>query len=296
MIVKDKFILLKDTPNILDLSPSVINANSNIDEVKNLVRMIRLVENRVGHFTKKKVLDLVSDLSKAEQNVNISNLSKYPLPISYNIPTKSIVLNLNAFGVSEISRLEPRTLYGSLAYGICMKELYLKKSRVKDIYFAPISAFLTTLFVRAFGKEFGLMGAYATELPKLKFLIACYILSSFFGIDGKSAYKKAGSFVTYDYKEDIEKLNKYDFSKIDEFIKCLSEMRAMPGLTKHSFTAKILRFYSMNFLPALEDCSRFLASMTVINISGSGILPSFIYTYNLGEYNKILKMSQIIFR
>ena len=296
MIIKDKFVLLKDVPNILNIGKSTMNGLSNVEEVKNLVRIIRLIESRLNHFTKNKVLDIVSNIDKAVNEVNIVNLPQYTLPISFNKSTKSIVLNLDSFGVSEISRIDPRTVYGALAYGVCMRELALEKTKIKDIYFSPISNFLATLFVRAFGKEFGLMGAYATELPKLKFLISCYILSSFFGITGVSSYRKAGSHAVFDFKPELQTLNKYDFTNIEDFIKSLSEMKAMPGITKHSFTAKMLRFYSLNFLPALEDISRFIASMTVINISGSGILPSFLYTYNVTEYNKILKMSQIIFR
>ena len=296
MIVKDKFVLLKDVPNVLNMSSSTIKAHGSVDEVKNLVRILRLVESRIGHFSKKKVMDIVSNINSATKQVSIVNIPKYTIPISYNKPSKQIVINLSSLGVSEISRLDPKMVYGALAYGVCFRELVTNKVKVKDIYFTPISNFLGTLFVRAFAKEFGLMGAYATELPKLKFLISCYILSSFFGITGNSAYRKASVQAVFDYRPEVDQLNKYDFSNIDHFINSLSEMRAMPGITKHSFTAKMLRFYSLNFLPALEDCSRFISSMMVINISGSAILPSYVYTYNVTEYSKILKMAEIIFR
>jgi len=91
-------------------------------------------------------------------------------------------------------------------------------------------------------------------------------------------------------------LNKYDFKKIDDFILSLSEMKVMPGLNKHMFTAKLYRHFTINFLPALEDCARFITTMLAVNISGNGIVPGFIYTFNVTEYNKILAITKPSFK
>ena len=296
MVIKEKFVLLKDVPNVLKLSNSVINAHSKEEDILNLVRVLRLVEHRIRHFTSKRVYEIASNISTTKKLIHVINFPQYTLPVSYNSPTKKIVININPFGVDEISKLDPKVIYASVVYGICFSDLVTGKTRVKDLYFPPITQFLTTVFVRIFGKEYGLLGAYATELPKLKFLLGCYILDSFFGVKKDAAYKKASVVSSYPYKADIDQLNKYDFSDIGDFITSLSEMKVMPGLSKYNFTAKFLRFLTINFLPALEDCSRFISSMLVANIPGSPIIPSFIYTYNVTEYNKILTITKTIFR
>lgn len=292
----DKFILLKDVPNILDMSSSSMSAQSNPEDVKNLIRVIRLIESRVTHFTSKRIYNLVATEKSAIDSLHVATLPNYILPISYNKRTEKIVINLKAFGVNEISRLDPKTIYGALAYGICFMDLVTGKLKVKDSYFSPISQFLTTMFVRVFGKEFGLLGSYSTELPKLKFLISCYVLDAFFGISGSSAYSKAMSTSAFRYKDYEIELKKYNFSNINDFINSLSELKVMPGLNKHMFTAKLYRHFTLNFLPAIEDCARFISSMLVVNISGSGIIPGFIYTYNVSEYEKILSMIKPSFK
>lgn len=295
MRIIDKFVLLKDVPNILDISESTISENSNPEDDRNLVRVINLIQSRVTHFTSNRIYNLI----KSENTLSLLHvvtLPDYILPISYNTRTKKIILNIKALGVNEISRLEPRTIYGALAYGICFMDLVTGKLKIKDSYFSPISQFLTTMFVRLFGKEFGLLGAYSTELPKLKFLITCYVLGAFFDITGKSAYSKAMSVSAFNYKPYKKELNNYNFISINDFIDSLSSFSIMPGLNKHMFTAKFYRHLTINFLPALEDCSRFISTMLVVNISGSGIVPSFLYSYNITEYEKILTMIKPSFK
>jgi len=296
MRIIDKFVLLKDVPNILDMSESSMSSFSDPEDVKNLIRVIRLIQSRVSHFTSKRIYNSVSSDSDALSLIHVAKLPNYVLPVSYNKRTQKIVINLKAFGVNEISRLDPKTIYGALAYGICFKDLVTGKLKVKDAYYSPISQFLTTMFVRIFGKEFGLLGSYATELPKLKFLISCYVLNAFFGITGSSTYSKAMAVSAFNYKEYEKDLKKYDFSNINDFINSLSDLKVMPGLNKHMFTAKFYRHFTLNFLPAIEDCARFISSMLVINISGSGIIPGFIYTYNVSEYEKILSMIKPSFK
>ena len=295
MRIIDKFVLLKNVPNILDFSSTSI-LEKNPEDIRNLIRIIKLIRSRVTHFTSNRILDLISTDEKAESLLDIVSMPDYILPISYNKRNNKIVFNLKAFGVNEISRLDPKTIFGGLAYGICFKDLVTEKLKIKEIYFSSISQFLTTMFVRVFGKEFGLLGTYSVELPKLKFLISCYILGAFFDSVGRQAYSKSLSVSAFNYKPHIDKLDKYDFRSIDDFINSLSELGVMPGLNKHMFTAKIYRHFTVNFLPALEDCSRFLATMLAINISGSSIVPSFIYTYNVFEYEKILTMVKPAFK
>lgn len=296
MIVKEKFILLRDTPNVINVSSGSIKKYSIPGDIQNVVRSIKLVEKQISHFTKKKVLYVASNISVARKEIEVVNIPDYPIPVTYNKSTKKIVLNLNPLNVNEVSKLDTRTVYGMLAYGICLRALVQGKTKLKDSHFAPMVGFLNTLFVRVYGKEFGLLGVYSVKLPKLKFLLSCYILGSFFGITGNTAYKKSSAMSGYNYKDEIDLLKRYDFTRIDSFIKSLSDLKVMPGLNKITFTKKILQYFGLNFIPAMEDVSRFLSSIVTSNISGSTIVPSFIYTYNNSEFDKLLTLTKSIFK
>lgn len=297
MIIKDKFILLKDIPNVLDLSPNIVRANS-IKNGQERTRVIMgLMESRIEHFTKKSVFSLVKN---KKESFNIVYLPNYSLPVSYNKPTKTIIINLSSFGVRDISpnNPSPRDLYAALAYGICFEKLVTKKAVVPERFAQVIVSYLLSTFVRIFGKEYGLLGIYSTQIPKFKFLISCYILTSFFGIKGNESFKLSMLSSGYDYTQEHDELKKYDFSNINEFIKALSELKVLPGISKYNFASKIYRFLGVGFLPVLEDCSRFISVMTASNVPGvtPAIASSAYYRNNEGEFSKIIEISKIIFR
>ena len=99
-----------------------------------------------------------------------------------------------------------------------------------------------------------------------------------------------------DYRKFKDELDKYDFSDVSEFIKALSEFKVMIGINKYRFTEKILKFFTINFIPAVEDCSRFVSSISASSVSGSKLIPSFIYRYNENEYKKIVDLGNSILR
>jgi len=297
MIIKKEFELIGGVSNLLRLSPTVIKSFSIPGDRINLIRRIKLLEKRVNHFTSKKVFSLTADLKTIRGNIHVVNIDKYPLFISYNIPTKRIVLNLRPFEVEEISRVDERALYASLVYGIAFRDLITNKINVKDMYFVPITNWLTTLFVQIFGKDYGLLGSYQSEINKLKFLIACYILSTFFGITSTASYKKAAAIAQADYSNIKDKLDGYDFSSIHQFVKALSDLKVFPGFNIIIFTQKLHRFLHINTLPAFEDCSRFIATLLTSSITGSSIIPTFIgKKYNVDEFSKIIEIGKLIFK
>jgi hypothetical protein len=296
MIIKKEFELLKGTKNIISFSSGVMKAKSVEGDVLNLVRTIKLIENRINHFTLKRVSEITENLKVAKNNIHVVNMD-YQLPVTYNISTKKIVLNLQPFDVDEVAKLDPINVYASIAYGICLRNLTIGKYKIKSDYFVQISNWLTTIFVMIFGKEYGLLGGYQNEVPKLKFLIACYILDSFFGITGNTAYKKAGALSAVKYDNIKKDLKKYNFSKISDLIRSLSELKVTPGLTKINFVKKIYPLLSVNFFPALEDLSRFFSVIVTASISGSNIVPTFISKkYNRDAFEKLLVIGQTIFK
>jgi len=297
MEVKQTFSLLKGTQNTLSLSSSTMQGLSIKDGPGKIFQMLSLVKRRIKHFSKDRVFRLISG-PNVDKELHVIVNSKYILPVSYNEPTKGIVINLSSFATDDIYSTAPgdRNLYACLVYGICFRDLVTGKAKVSDRYSSVVSNFLVSLLMRLFGKDYGLLGRFAAGIPKLKFLVNCYVLSSFFGFSGSKLYKRASTAATFDYREIDTDLKKYDFSNIDDFIKALSELRVMPGISKVSFTGKIYRLLKLNFLPALEDLSRFIATLTASNIPGSSVVPTSIYRYDEESYNNVLEIAKVIFK
>jgi hypothetical protein len=298
MVVKEKFTLLKNVPNTLHLSAATIKAHSVSAGPRKVFVVLEMLKDRINHYTKDRVFSLISDVKKRDKTLAVVKMSNYILPVSYNIPTKQIILNITPFDTDDIypTKPDPINIYSSIVYGICFSDLVNNKVKIPDSYFAPISSYLLSMFIRVFGKEYGLLGMYATEINKLKFLICCYIMTSFFGMEGKEVYTKATTASAFDYRDIKDKLDTYNFTNIEDLIKALSDLKVMPGLNRFHFTERLYRFLGVGFLPAIEDLSRFVSILTVSAITGSNVVPTFIYTYNEGEFNKIIDISKGIFK
>jgi len=295
MIIKDKFSLLKDLPNILNLSKSVINTYKIEGGPRKIFVILKLMENRINHFTKEPIMNMLSDIRKRER-LGVVNIPNYLLPVTYNKPTNGVIINVTAIGSDDLSRHDPKNIYAILVYGLIFSVLATKKYNIDAKYFSTISNFFVSIFIRLFGKDYGLLGIYSTEIPKLKFLTNCYILNSFFGIKGNNAYRLSGASASFDYKDIETELNKYDFYEIKDFIQALNSLKVMPGINRYIFSSKVLRLFGYGFLPALEDISRLMSIITTSSLSGTNVVPTFISKYNETEYNKLMEISKNIFK
>jgi len=297
MVIKEKFNLLKGVENVLKIPKSMINSITIDKGPRILFVMLELMKGRINHYTKDTIFGLLSNV-KEREIIKVVNLPSYSLPVSYNLPTKNMIINLSPFGVNEISTNKPGVfnLYALMVYGITFTSLVSRKSRISDKTSPVIANYFLSLLIRLFGKQYGLLGSFATEIPKLKFLTNLYILDSFFGIKGTKAYKNAASVSAYNYKEIEHKLGRYNFSNINDFILSLSEFEIMPNMNRHIFAARFLRQFGFNILPALEDCSRFVSTIAASDIKGSNVIPTFLYKYNEREYGKILELTKVAFR
>jgi len=288
-VVKEGFQLLKDTNNFLDFPPADLKSILVEKGPAQVYAVLKLQERRIDHFSKSTIYELISN-PRSVNKIHVVVYPEYILPVSFNRPTRGIVLNLSAFGTDDISRVDPRNIYACLVYGYTFHSL---ASKVDASPIAPsIINYMLSVFVKMFGKKFGLLGIYAREINKLKFLISCYVLTSFFGIPKQKAYLVSSSLSFFDYKPVIDELDKFDFSKIEDFILSLSSLKAMPGITKWAFTAAFVKHFSTNFVPSLEDVSRFVSSLVTASLKGSGIIPTFIPSYNEDEFTKIVRFSQ----
>ena len=295
MIVKERFKLI-NSPNVLQLSRNDIAKYSLPKGPAKIASVLQMIEDKVTHFTKARIYRYLSD--KALYRTAVLIMPEYPFYISWNSPTNQIVINLHNFGIDDIypNNPDPLNLYACMVYGISFSNLVNGSVSISPNHYSPMAAFLFTLFIRLFGKEYGLSTTYSTELTKLQFLLQVYVLSSFFGVESSEAYTKASLGSSFDFKEYVDFLNNYNFKDTDHFIACLSDFKIMPGLTKFGFARKFVQFFGVDFLPALEDISRFISIMTCVSIPGSSLVPTYLAKkYNVSEFNKILEISKVVF-
>lgn len=296
MIIKKDFRLVSGTPNILSVPESVINSYTREENSpRHVFALLELKKRQVRHFTNSKIFDLISDLNKRDI-IQVVNFDRYPLHATYNNPTKGLIVNLKPFEVVEISNLNPNDLYAAIVYAYSFSKLVTGKYKLSENYARTIVNYLLSFFVQVFGKDYGLVGIYAKNIPRLKFLIACYILASFYGYSNNSRlYKKATSLAPYSLGEELKILQKFDFQRVDEFIKALSEMKVMPGLTVQKFTSKLFRFFGINILPAMEDISRFFSVILTSSVPGSRVAPRNLFKYNEREYHTLIDIMRRMF-
>jgi hypothetical protein len=297
MIVKDKFNLIQGTDNILNMSPTALKRVTVANGPRKIFVQLEMMKSRINHFTKNKIIKLVSN-KKQREIIKVVNLPNYLFPVSYNKPTKSIIINLHPFGVDDILTQKPgvENLYACLVYGIMFYELASGKAKVIDRYGVAISNYLVSVLLRLFGKDYGLLGSFSREIVKLKFLTNCYVFASFFDIKPPSLYKKASGAAAFNYKDIEDSLKKYNFADINDFIKSLNELGVMPNLNRHTFAAKVIKKYQVSFIPAFEDLARFFSVLTTSEISGQKVVATWLDKPNRKEFNNILEFSKGLFK
>lgn len=128
-VVKDQFQLLKDTPNILNLPAADLKSILVPRGSNQVYAVLKLQERRIKHFTKDTIFTVISD-PRTREKIHVVVYPEYILPVSYNKPTRGIVINLAAFQVDDISRVSPINIYACLIYGLTFSKLVLWKSVV----------------------------------------------------------------------------------------------------------------------------------------------------------------------
>ncbi|MHA1816196.1 MAG: hypothetical protein ACTSX1_09340 [Candidatus Heimdallarchaeaceae archaeon] len=291
MILKEKFDLLKGVDNILTLSPAEVKRNLIENGPRKIFVTMELEKGRINHFAKEKVYKLISG-KKVRQVINVLDLKNYSLPISMNKKDKKIIINISPFGVDDILTTKPGPidLYTTLVYGMVFHAVATKKLVVQPNLHVPISDFFVSLIVQFFGKQYGLLGSFSSQIVKLKFLTNVYILQSFFGLTGRNLYTKASVASSFDYREIEDKLKKYNFLNINDYILALSDFGVLPNINRHIFAGKLLNQFKLNFLPALEDLSRFMGIIAGTSVRGNSFLPTYIFKYNERAYYSILEI------
>jgi len=298
MLITDKFKLVSHAENILKIPKNTLQSlQLEENSPRHVFAFLALKQSSIKHFGKDTIFRFVSD-KKTRKVLQVVRLNQYPLSFSYNKPNKGMIVNLAPFDVTEVANLSPHDLYAVVLSTYVFSQIVTGKVKIADLYAKSIVNFLTSVFVRVFGKDFGLTETYAGSIPKLKFLIACYIYAAFFGYrNSTNLLRVSSSIAPYRFKEEEKTILKYDYSDITQFLKALSDLRVMPGLKIYGFTTKLYRFFGIDFLAGIEDLSRFISAIAASSVTGSSMVPSFIAKkFNEREYNNLLDLVKKVLR
>lgn len=297
MVIKSNFRLVSNVPNVTQLSPAMIkNYMYEENSPRHVFAFLELKRKSIQHFTNNTIFKLISN-KKARETIQVVDLEQYPLHVTYNKPTKGMIVNLKPFGVKEISSLSANDLYACIVYSYAFSKLATKKFKIAESYSKHIIDFLLSMYVQLFGRKYGLLATYSSGITKLKFLVACYVYAAFFGYKTNPLLlKTAAKAAPYLYNNEAELFLKYDFSKIEDFVQVLSDSKVMPGINLIRFTATIHTFMKVEMLTALEDVSRFFSVLLTSNIPGSRVVPSFISKYNERAYYNIIDIMRGLFK
>jgi len=289
-VIKDKFDLLANIENVTNISESQIKSMEIEYGLKKFYNSIRTnVENKKGIS-----YNILLGMIKSKfiyHGIKPVLWNEYKMAVIFDQKTDMILINISYFNIDDIysGKPDPNVLIACMVYGHVLRQTVNKSVNIHDTFAEPIVAFLNTVVLSIFGKSYGLIGAYSYRIPILKYLTACYVLASFFGISGSSLYEKAKKYSGIAFRDEIENLKNYDFSNILDYIRCISDSRVMRGFTVHEFTHKIYRFLGIHFLAAIEDFSRFMALMTISSLPGNSFVPFSLKKYNQKAYLGIVK-------
>lgn len=288
IIVKSDFEILSGIQNCFDTFPSTDNA----EDYQSILMSLKLMKNNVKHFSKELIYSEYSNLQDIKKRIKVTNnLPKYPLPISYINNKKQFLINLHPLAKSEISEVNPKILYALLVYGDSFSYFVENPSSFSEQYSSYIISYLMTIMVRLFGRKYGFLGNRSDRIPQLKFLLSCYVLTSFFGYKNNDDMKMEASKLSgISYNFLTEDLSKYDISSIKVFVELLSKFDIMTGINIYEFTSVIVKLLGLNAIPMFEDCSRFLSILVTSTVPSVQFLPNYLYTYNTEIFLKIINV------
>ena len=288
-----KFELIQACDNLIDISPSKIPMiNNGVEKTKSVLDMFT-----INHITNQNVMSIIK-AGKMGKYIEFGILDGYQLPITYNKQSKKSLINIGFFHTTDISSSKPtdRQLYSCVTYSLIFHQLVNQKVKLSLEVGSAIINYYTSMFLSLFGKQYGLIGIYTNKIPKLKFLIACYVYANYFSMSGKKLFLEARAVSGVDINKIEDQLYKFDFSKIGDFVKSLDTFDVFSGFNIYKFMSRVYNSFGISFLAAFEDINRLIPSMMICNIGGNDIIPAFIYKYNIKVFNSILTLNKILFR
>lgn len=285
-IPKLNLSILAGASNILDVPQGTVDGHKlPDDDVKQIMGSVALFVKKVGNHWSRKIVE--KQLANSFQNIDVVSLKKYPLPSVFNRKTSRMLLNMNTFGRRSALNISSRDLYASVVYTYLVAYYTIKK--INPGMHDTIADYMAAIFIRMFAKQYGLVGSFQEEIPRLRFLVSTYTYVSFFGTDQKTAYGKAGALAKTKKSDFPIDLDSYDLYDVRQFLKALSDSGVLHGISIHEFASKVIRIFNgPTALPLFEDGMRFMATMGASSISATSLFPQTLDKYQPSLYTKFL--------
>jgi len=284
-MAKQKLVLLNNAKNILDYPKSKLSSFEVEEEGrKAILDTVELFSNKAkGNFAYELVQrQMGNDL----KNYTFVDIQKYILPAAFNTNTKKILINMSVWGRKNVFNIPPQDLYSIIIYGyICA---YYSVKPIKPAFENDICDFMSSIYIKLFAKRYGLMGSYAGEINKLRFLVTTFTMKSFFNASLSKAFKKAGNLSQITIKDFDIDLTDFDFSDAKDFLRCLSDSGVLHGLTTYEFASKKIRTFGVQSLSMFEDGMRFMATLGASTINGNDLFSPAIAKYHPQLFTKII--------
>jgi hypothetical protein len=213
----------------------------------------------------------------------VVKIPEYSLPGTSTINGTPIV-NLSILNATYLSDYRPPDVYACFLYSILFAN-YIKNKPFNKTLAEQVSLFIFNVFMARYGKQQGLIGSYASLIPKLRLLIVLYVYDCMFGIkaDHTLITKMCN---TYGISKDSLKLD-YDFSDPVSFITSIRENRIM-NMSENTFTTDIIKVSGVASIPMYEDISRLFSTILTTSISGNSIFINYWAKKAKSVYEKMM--------
>jgi hypothetical protein len=284
MKIKEKFELIYGSSgevyNVLPLSMSTISAykmgDSDVEHLNGLVRVYSRVKNHPATNFVNNHLEKVIPI----------DMEMYPLP---GFVTKSgiPVINVNAISSPVITDYSASDIFAMYVYTLALHQ-YINISPLPDMLEEHVSAYIYSIFMKLFGKKSGLIGAYRSLQPKLRFLIGLYVHIGMFGhtMNDKATGKLAASLYF-----DPRGLNlNFNFESTVDFIRSLKANNIIQ-ISENKFSTTIINMGGVTSLPMFEDIPRLFATVLASTISGNSLFSGIWSKVNNKLFNKLVYFS-----
>ena len=282
MKIKEKFELIYgsrgDVYNIPPVSSSTLSAyKMDKNDIDHLIGLVKVYSRVKSHPATKFVTDNM-------EKVLPIDLEIYPLPgfvTKKNVP----VINVNTIASPIITDYSASDIFSMYLYSLALHKYNSGINALPSTLEEHVSAYIYSIFMKLFGKKSGLIGAYRSLQPKLRFLIGLYVHIGMFGNPmNDRAIGKLSSSLYFDPKG----LNlNYDFSSTSEFIKSLKGNNIIQ-ISENKFSTTIINMGGVTSLPMFEDTSRLFATCVASTISGNSIFTSIWSKVNSKLFNKLV--------
>ena len=290
MKIRERFDIIRGIPNVSKLSRAKIDLirlkEASLDRMSS---MLKLAASSVHHPTSSYIEGLSLVLKKKSSPVVPVFIKDYPLFSIYNLPTNQVLLNVVPFRVEEVVRIPIRNLYSTCIYSLMFRSSVFEVIPVEHV--GLVSSFFLSVFFKLFGRKYGLLAAYSSLIPDLKYVLTVYTAVGLFGMkQDEELYKRAAAASSFENYQKYD-LDNFDFTSFKSVIAALDQLQIFPGFNDYEFVNRVTTVLNLQFLPMFEDLPRLLSTIVACDIPGNSIFPSFVKSFNKSVFTSLVVLA-----